>query len=648
MDTNEFSCLSDAIFSAFVSLPPRGKPRPLTEWTVLAGFTISTGSINSINSSAIQPSHSIIALATGSKCLGRCDKRIHGLRVNDCHAEILARRALRLRILKEIEAHIDAGCLLTESECVLSSRLSSISSNGGNDSSSSIHTQLLLEHGEDTKDESNTNVYQDINKFSESSVNVSEVKQKQPLQPNRLLHAFFRFRQDLRLHLFISDSPCGDAAEYKDNEEDKLEKEEGINIDYDLKSTEISGSGGEGGGGRPFTNYHQTSMNDDVVASSSNIQGNGGIIGVRKTGAKLIHSSSLPLPPSSLTLLHSPEQSIGGLRIKPGRTDLPAERITTSMSCSDKVMRWTAIGVQGSLLSHFLDRPVMLHSVTVANEHIGDISSSLSSSLSTQLLALKRALIDRCISARAASAQVFISSLPYLRVEDLAVPKIHISPTRFAFGRGGVLSSLTSQRGITSTVGISSSVPLAEAVRSRELGGTGSGALIVPCGASIVAFFAGNGPQEDTSTKKRKRIKEESVETSTDYSGNTIDVLTAVEVLTASTGELHGATKSTDADRKASIVSKARIYDVFKKVWKKYSIALQSRRGGEEATSSVLEAEAQEQVCEEMHSSYHDSKRCNHGTVNIYRQALTAFHEDSNRRFSTWSFSSSEFEKEIR
>jgi hypothetical protein len=205
-----------------------------------------------------------------------------------------------------------------------------------------------------------------------------------------------------------------------------------------------------------------------------------------------------------------------------------------------------------------------------------------------------------------------------------------------------------SQRGITSTVGISSSVPLAEAVRSRELGGTGSGALIVPCGASIVAFFAGNGPQEDTSTKKRKRIKEESVETSTDYSGNTIDVLTAVEVLTASTGELHGATKSTDADRKASIVSKARIYDVFKKVWKKYSIALQSRRGGEEATSSVLEAEAQEQVCEEMHSSYHDSKRCNHGTVNIYRQALTAFHEDSNRRFSTWSFSSSEFEKEIR
>jgi len=50
----------------------------------------------------------------------------------------------------------------------------------------------------------------------------------------------------------------------------------------------------------------------------------------------------------------------GVLRTKPGR----GER-TWSMSCSDKLMRWNAVGVQGALLSHFLTSPIYFQTVIV-------------------------------------------------------------------------------------------------------------------------------------------------------------------------------------------------------------------------------------------------------------------------------------------
>lgn len=46
----------------------------------------------------------VVALATGTKCLAASARTPTGLLVNDCHAEVLARRALRLWLLAEVQA----------------------------------------------------------------------------------------------------------------------------------------------------------------------------------------------------------------------------------------------------------------------------------------------------------------------------------------------------------------------------------------------------------------------------------------------------------------------------------------------------------------------------------------------------------------
>ncbi|XP_039292130.1 tRNA-specific adenosine deaminase 1-like [Nilaparvata lugens] len=77
---------------------------------------------------------------------------------------------------------------------------------------------------------------------------------------------------------------------------------------------------------------------------------------IHRTGAKCLSNSGLQDAKDPGTGYHV----VGVVRTKPGRGDP-----TLSVSCSDKIARWVALGVQGALLCSLLDKPIYMSSITV-------------------------------------------------------------------------------------------------------------------------------------------------------------------------------------------------------------------------------------------------------------------------------------------
>ncbi|OQR95217.1 hypothetical protein ACHHYP_00162 [Achlya hypogyna] len=128
-----------------------------------------------------------------------------------------------------------------------------------------------------------------------------------------------------KLHLYVSEAPCGDAALYnmkadvlEDIHEQKLKRRK---LDSDLVTT----------------------------------------VPCRTTGAKEVTSTR-----------HSNVRGVA--RVKSGRTDIPEANRTVSMSCSDKICKWLSCGLQGSLLSQWF-APIHLSSVVVSVDTKSDAAS---------------------------------------------------------------------------------------------------------------------------------------------------------------------------------------------------------------------------------------------------------------------------------
>ena len=178
----------------------------------------------------------------------------------------------------------------------------------------------------------------------------------------------FRIKSAISLHMYVSDSPCGDAAIY---EVRKV-------VNGHEKETELNFTGAK----IILPDGENQSTKNDFISS---------VI----TCSVAQNPNDGDTKQSAITLGREDVQQLGKLRLKSSRSNIPPEQRSRSMSCSDKIVRWGVLGMQGALLSTYIPRPICLSSICVSK----DPRSADGGTCSGQLAALERALPKRIETA---------------------------------------------------------------------------------------------------------------------------------------------------------------------------------------------------------------------------------------------------------
>lgn len=334
--------IATAALSAFASLPKTGKPQS-HEHTAFAAIAITfpphahaatcLGIPNTDNTSCTAPL--IITMATGTKCLPGSKRAADGSALNDCHAEVLARRAFLRWIYDEIQYAAPRTKAGVSEGSSPPSMVFSIKKEENDDTSGTRWGVQLLE--------------------------------------------------GVQIHMFTSHPPCGDAAigfaaEGGDSGLMGEAAAAGLVGHPQLASCACEGNNGGVGrtGAKPVIKRQKVDNcrddNKNAIEQTNPTAPTDADVDADADATKILittNNNDYILPQAHDVESYAVVQATGIVRRKPGRGEP-----TLSVSCSDKIAKWSLVGTQGALLSSIIATPLFFSSLVVGAPDVSSLDTS--------------------------------------------------------------------------------------------------------------------------------------------------------------------------------------------------------------------------------------------------------------------------------